>query len=382
MGVSSPVNEVVLMSFSRQIADVSHPSRAAVKVMEFLLGQFLAKHPLVSADQVAEVEERRRPASSAGTTSTGKRKDREEDETDGLQRAVKKLIRQAQLEMDSPEGSATTIPHTPGSSSLPRHHSSSPAPFGDPAKDRPVFDAYPMPSVPPPSLPLDTQAPLGQSTKVGPTPAKLPPQIDRFNPTLGSSSANPQIIFNPSNPTLSQPHPSLQPFNAPSPFSFTPGGNLNLDLDLNFPHPTSNPAYATSTPLPQLDPSVEDLLANYFQSPLPQNAQQAQSWGTVPDDFLSRVFSFSWDNNNNTAHSDLGAQQQGLGGMYRGQVPSGQMQGQSQGQGGNIGQGMSGQGAVAGQGPGGGVGGGDGVGGQGVEAFVPFDWGSSGGWMA
>lgn len=186
---------------------------------------------------------------------------------------------------------------------------------------------------------------------------------------------------------------------------FDPSGNPFIGA-----FPTFNPDPSAPGP-PQLDPSVEDLLANYFPTPQQQqnassgnNADMtAQGWGTVPDDFLSRVFSFSWDTtpgggvaagtgtggqNGQSEQGSNTGQIQGLANASipglgpRGQGGTQQGQGSKQRQHQSQGQEQGGQAQHGGSGAGGQGSGGAQGSGQGSD-FVPFDWGtSSGGWMA
>lgn len=202
----------------RQI-DSSVPAKAAVKVMDFLM---------------SEVEERRR----GGTSLSHKRKYGEgedgDDEEHNVQRVVKRLIRQAQLETDSSPSSSAPF-------ASPSADTAQPSPHGgrmEPTPEKPVFGAYPMPSAQPQQ------------------PQQQPPQDLQTN--TGNIYNN--LPFNVDN----------QPFNQNQ---FQNGS--------------------------QLDPAVESMLASYFPQPAtdpttigPAGASQ------VPDDFLSRVFSFSWDTSN------------------------------------------------------------------------------------
>jgi hypothetical protein len=138
-------------------------------------------------------------------------------------------------------------------------------------------------------------------------------------------------------------------YNQLSPFTFP----VDPTTTTSFPPP---PAFGPMQ-APQLDPAVESMLASYF----PQNNSQGQGMAgptampAVPDDFLSRVFSFSWEsanqNNGNT----------GAGG-----------------------------GSGSGNGENGAAGNGNGAGGSGARmdammgqmAGMPFEGWGSGGWMA
>ncbi|GMK56923.1 hypothetical protein CspeluHIS016_0307630 [Cutaneotrichosporon spelunceum] len=253
----------------RQI-DSSVPARAAVKVMDFLM---------------SEVEERRRPT---GALIGQKRKSAfdgdvaGDDEEHNLQRAVKRLIRQAQLETDSPVSNSASFV-SPSSETM-----NNPSPIkADPTPERPVFGAYPMPS---------SQANLGQATQPGMgdgTPAQAV-----FQGQLGV------------------------PNELPGGFNFNMDtNNVNAGLFGNLP----NTDFQQGS---QLDPSVESMLASYF--PPPQtNTHQGElgpaGVAQVPDDFLSRVFSFSWDNNQNKSRSQnpqTGNQQQAMPATSTGSTPN------------------------------------------------------------
>ncbi|BEI90346.1 uncharacterized protein CcaverHIS019_0304160 [Cutaneotrichosporon cavernicola] len=229
----------------RQI-ESSVPARAAVKVMDFLM---------------SEVEERRRPS---GSIAGQKRKIMHDgdvagdDEEHNLQRAVKRLIRQAQLETDSPVSNGATSFVSPSSENM-----NNPSPSkGDPTPERPVFGAYPMPSsqTNPPQAP---QPGMGDGT---PAQAMFQGQLGMPNQMQGGFNFN------------------VDPSSA------------NAGMFGNLP----NPSFQQGS---QLDPTVESMLASYF--PPPQTSSHQGELGPagvaqVPDDFLSRVFSFSWDNNSNS----------------------------------------------------------------------------------
>lgn len=232
------INEVKnALDQMRKIADVSHPSRAAVRVMELLL---------------AEVEERRKPPGSA----LGKRKSSPDgdDEESGLQRAVKKLIHQAQLEAVSPSASLN-------SGNTPQDYLVTASPvrdFNDRDRDRerPVFDAYPMPFIP------------------------VPPTIN--NATTPSTVQQPQA------------HQIIGVGNN-SPFTF-PVDTTSATAFPAFDTTTTRGSFAQT----QLDPAVQSMLSSYFP---PSNNNNGNGNGIVgsatapqaPDDFLSRVFGFGWD---------------------------------------------------------------------------------------
>lgn len=311
------------------------------------------------------MEERRRP-SHTHATGSGKRKASSpaDESDDGLQRAVKKLIRQAQLEADSPtsgSGTGTGSGHgqggTPGE--MPSLSRSS-------SKERPVFDAYPMPQVgrgvgqsspnkagvklnnkeggqanqrsTGPSTSTSNQ-PMGQNMFAPPVPQSNPPQAQNQNQNLGAFDQN--MLFPPADPA----NPNIFDSNnfnfnfQPSPSSF--GASYNFPTD---PHGSLD--FFPSSQGQPLDPAVESMLASYF--PGPQTAQQQSNptaaGGVGAEDFLSRVFSFGWND-----------------------PAAGAQQGQGQGQGGGD--------------PGTGTGNGNGntnsMSGYGTEV-----WGPGAGWMA
>ncbi|OCF33762.1 nuclear protein [Kwoniella heveanensis CBS 569] len=265
----------------RGIMDVSHPARAAVRVMDLLL---------------AEVEERRKTPGS----TLGKRKssltDLDDDESGGLQRAVKKLIHQAQLEAESPNTSMASASTPQGETRAP---SQSPQQQRervetDRTHERPVFDAYPMP----------------------------------FNPV-------PPTISNATTSSLAPPPQNIQPGGSPFTFPVDPT------------NATSFPTFdGRSFGQQTLDPAVQSMLSSYFPQPA-GNGNMAGPAGSaavpqVPDDFLSRVFGFGWDATGNAHAPGQGQGQGGLpsnGGQDQGQGPQHhqQMQGQQgQGQQGDI----------------------------------------------
>lgn len=213
---------------------------------------------------MVEVEERRRPNNLGKRKASGSPAEEESD----LQRAVKKLIRQAQLEADSPSQSmeAKTTPTSgPSGWSPAKAQGMDMRIFSDTPRDRPVFDAYPMP----------------------------PPQ----------SNPPPQMLQIPN-----------QSVSGTSPFTFP------VD-PTNTTYPPFDPRAFSTMQQPQLDPAVESILTNYF--PQPQTA--ANTMGNsmvpqVPDDFLSKVFNFGWDtsgNNNNGMNNGVPMQngQQGQPGQ-------------------------------------------------------------------
>lgn len=197
-----------------------------------------------------------------------------DDEEHNLQRVVKRLIRQAQLETDSPvsngANSATSF-MSPSSENL---NNASPS-KADPTPERPVFGAYPMPSSQTNASQVAQQS-MGEGT---PAHAMYQGQLGLPNQMQGGFNFN----VDPSSGNAGQ-------------FGTVPNANFQSGS--------------------QLDPAVESMLASYF--PPPQtNTNQGElgpaGVAQVPDDFLSRVFSFSWDNNNNQSQNQNqqpGSQQQ------------------------------------------------------------------------
>ncbi|WVQ69581.1 uncharacterized protein L199_007801 [Kwoniella botswanensis] len=251
----------------RGIMDVSHPARAAVRVMDLLL---------------AEVEDRRQTPGS----SLGKRKDPDDvddEESGGLQRAVKKLIRQAQLEADSPNTSMTST--TPDHN---RHVSQSPqnSDHGNSQQhkesERPVFDAYPMPFNP-------VQPTITHAT--GPPP----PQPQQGNiQSHQAASQQQQQQQNGYNPLLTG-NMNTNPFTFPidtstSNFSTFPSFDMMNNLNTNGTNRNLNGSGSGN-----LDPAVQSMLSNYFPSAQTQSNTNPPTLPQAPDDFLSRVFGFGWD---------------------------------------------------------------------------------------
>ncbi|KAL1407004.1 hypothetical protein Q8F55_006417 [Vanrija albida] len=226
----------------RHISESSIPAKAAIKVMDFLM---------------AEVEDRRRP----GGSILGKRKGESEagdDEEHNLQRAVKRLIRQAQLESDSPSNSSASFVSPSGEAHTvsPRDSKSIPTP-----EQRPVFGAYPMPG-----------SNNGQS-QVDVTQANNATNSAAFAPPFQFATQNDAGGFN---------------------FTLDPSANALQQFDA--------PQFVANQP--NLDPAVESMLASYFPNPntstnnsAPHSELGPAAAPQVPDDFLSRVFSFSWDGN-------------------------------------------------------------------------------------
>jgi len=243
----------------RHISQTSIPAKAAIKVMDFLM---------------TEVEERRRP----GGTSLGKRKATAEgegldDEEHNLQRAVKRLIRQAQLESDSPtpNGAASFV----SPSSDPTLTQSPRDVRADPTPERPVFGAYPMPS----QNASNQQQTEGNAQPPANIGAAFPGQFALQNQNQG-------------------------------------GFNFGVDQNVSsFPQLDQGSFQPQSQP--HLDPAVESMLASYFPPATTGNPNPGElgpaAAPQVPDDFLSRVFSFSWDNNSQQQQGQGASQTPGQG---------------------------------------------------------------------
>nr|XP_019008195.1 nuclear protein [Kwoniella pini CBS 10737]OCF46976.1 nuclear protein [Kwoniella pini CBS 10737] len=290
----------------RGIMDVSHPARAAVRVMDLLL---------------AEVEDRRQTPGS----SLGKRKendDLDDSESGGLQRAVKKLIRQAQLEADSP--------NTSFSSSTPdvaRHVSQSPqGSDGAQSKDkkeseRPVFDAYPMPFNPVQPTITNATTPTPSNNTLQP-----PSHSQHSNNQLGSGQQQSQQHQNNLNQNGYNNYDMGMGPNSPFTFPIDPTGNGNFgtfpsfDMGLTTTNNGNNNQGFNrnfgSTASGNLDPAVQSMLSNYFpQQSNPTSMTQTVGSATLPqapDDFLSRVFGFGWDGANPTNANQSGPSQGGI----------------------------------------------------------------------
>jgi len=317
----------------------------------------------------AEVEDRRRPP------NPGKRKATSppDESDDGLQRAVKKLIRQAQLEADSP----TNISGSGNGSGTPNEHDPMGQLSRSSSRERPVFDAYPMPQVPS-GVQMDEAR--GRATTVRP-PVNT---NSNSNPNMGTNAGNVQVpaprngmVFNSAQPLNSNSNQNQGQGQGPN-LSSNQNQNQNQNQNLLFP-PNQNQSFDNNQqmynfiPSPytyqfptdpsldfpqifpnqgqQLDPAVESMLASYFPQPDLNNSNtQAPVPGSVgAEDFLSRVFSFGW---NDAANGGNGGPGDGQGG-----------------------DGVNGANGQNGQGMGDGGGGGFGFGGD--------SWGGpGGGWMA
>ena len=272
-------------------------------------------------DQIlAEFDERRKPGSSLGKRKASSSPQIDDDES-GLQRAVKKLIRQAQLEMDSPNHSIGSSHNTPSSNSGPTQVSPQPKTgreldmriFSDTPRDRPVFDAYPMPP---------TMSVPDYNTSNGHASGNLPGiVVGGEGPDGGlNSEANLQI------PSQNQPRQT-------SPFTFP--------VDPNTFPPYDSCTYGPPQP-PHLDPAVESILASYFPQPSQTMSSQGEAGSAavpqVPDDFLSKVFNFGWEGgvanisnnkNDNGGNGDASdGMQGGGGGAMGGDDPVGSSVGQ------------------------------------------------------
>lgn len=396
----------------RLIKDVSPSAHATVRVMDFLMGtsrftlltcgnfRFLL---VVTEEDIelirsAEVEERRRPPNSKPTTTTsgngnGKRKAGSplDESDDGLQRAVKKLVRQAQLEADSPTGSmpGNSNPNTNGNGNGQNAGSGTPSGDREPisrssSRERPVFDAYPMP------VPVPGNGGQPQFNVIPPGTQDYQPGPDQqrhvfrpnFNPQGGLQPNQPQSQQQQQQQLLAPDQGQGQGQALPFDFNFVPSPyTFPVDPTVNFPPLMPNQG-------PALDPAVESMLASYFPPPSTSHGHGHGHGGdhglggggggnyeggggggggqqqltmpqqmVGPEDFLSRVFSFGW----NDPASTMGMDSQG-----QGQGQNGGGQGQNQGQ------------------PGG-QGNGNGQGGMGMDGMIGFggDWGAGGGgWMA
>ena len=136
--------------------------------------------------------------------------------------------------------------------------------FSDTPRDRPVFDAYPLP----------------QSTD------NLVP------PAMSAPGANGQPSSNNTRLSVSRPSTGIN-----SAFQYPLDGS-NMSFQFSTDVPTYNPP-----PAPTPNPVVENMLASYFpttqnQGQSQDNPMMAQGDGTAllqPEDFLSQVFNFGWD---------------------------------------------------------------------------------------
>lgn len=183
---------------------------------------------------------------------------------------VKRLIRQAQLETDSPplngsagSGASFVSPSSENANNM------SPSKT-DPTPERPVFGAYPMPSA-----------------------SALPPAA------LGMGEGTPAHALYQGQ--LGVPNQAQGSF------------NFNVDSNNANSGPFANLASSSFQQGSQLDPAVESMLASYFPPPQTSNTQSElgpAGASQVPDDFLSRVFSFSWDTNNQNSQNQNQAQGQ------------------------------------------------------------------------
>ena len=232
-----------MLNMCRRITDMSSPSRATVRIMDFLMGKCALSN---TAQCAAEVEERRRPPGVLGKRKSDLSDAFKPDDKDDLQDAVQKLIRQAALEADSDVSPISNA--TPSSDARMSPHA-----------DRHVLGAYAFPG---------RSASFSSSVQRSP---QLPPV---------STSAN-FSLFN----TTGTGFDTISPY-------------------------TTNPTFAFggASTAPQLDPAVEAILAPYFpgsQSAIASPSNQLDGMNPVPvtpaaangppDDFLSKVFSFSWE---------------------------------------------------------------------------------------
>lgn len=322
------------------------------------------------------MEERRRPGTSRKRKSSAS-PDAEADGERDLQRAVQKLIHLAQLEVDSPAHGGQSIESASPAIAQP---SSSPS---EGQKEQ-VFDAYPAPSAGPfgidgsytdPSaikLPLEPTEPHRRASQSG---RKMDPPSRQGSGQIPSTA-----------PPMQQNYlgiPNMAYPGATSPFTFPVDPNTA---------PASYPSFTTSGST-TLDPAVESFLADHFPPPGAQggagmmdsvNGMQGMQNSQAPEDFLNKVFSFSWENGTGSGpmqYQGPGSMMDGMGqgmpmpqGYQMGQqspllrqngLVGGQQQQQQQGQ-------MQAQAQAQGL-----------QGMMGFDAFGPMDWGNnSGGWMA
>lgn len=326
------------------------------------------------------------------------------------------------METDSPISSLQTV-----SSSTPPAVSPITPSVISPSRDRPVFDAYQLlPSAGTLQSRSEAQSEVtgaGNSNQRGVSRNGMG-SYGSGNLNMGSTMLDFSLDLNP------PPSTAARPTSSSIKSSIIGGGGGSIpnftqydqspypfpQLDLNSTTPGSSFSFPPFQPDPltsgpQLDPSVENLLANYFPTPQQQQQQQQnintnngvagngtmtmgqnpETWGTVPDDFLSRVFSFSWDTATpssgasgvptngwgqqpqQTSSSSSIPSRQGLGvGMNGGpSMGQGRNGSNNQNQHRGVGEGISSSTLGQGQNQA-----------QGTD-FVPHDWGtSSGGWMA
>lgn len=174
--------------------------------------------------------------------------------------------------------------------------------FSDTPRDRPVFDAYPMPAPNP--------QPYG--TYPDANGMFVPGSNDQAHVNRFGINSNGNNGFPPNGGGLqvpSQVHPSGN-----SPFTFPVDAAQQTDF------PQFDPRTFASNQTPQLDPAVESILASYFpqaQNPSLNGNIAGANQAMVPDDFLSKVFNFGWDN----------PQQPNSNGQYNGTGSGGSMDG-------------------------------------------------------
>ena len=294
------------------------------------------------------MEERRRPSALGKRKTPGSPLGDLDTEEPGLQHAVKKLIRQAALELDS-EASQSAAGSTPGE--VPQAAGSI-SPFSQPtSRDKAgelpplvpqnsgtnvsqtghrestsgpgaVFDAYPIPGRGS-SGSISQQPILANGFGVTPTP---------------TSATSTQSGGPPAAPTGQ--------FSGSGGFQNGTGqlGNWaqNLPQGFTFPIDSSNPGAAyppvqpTYTNQPQpLDPALEQMLS-FLPGVNAQPGTGTENPAAFPEDFLSKVFSFSWDGANGTnGNNNNNGGTQGMDGFSAaGQAQQGQGQGQGMAQGG------------------------------------------------
>lgn len=306
---------------------------------------------------------------------------------------MQKLIHLAQLEADSPAHAGHSI-----DSVSPAVIPTTSSPLGEGQRER-VFDAYPAPSAGPfplvnvsggmsqqPGLSL----PRNQGGRDGSVSDPSVPKIEP--PSRQGSGHMPNTAPDMTNGFLGLPN--MGGYHGPtSPFTFP------VDPATA---PASYPAFSTSGPSNALDPAVESILANYFPPPgsngngagggmMDANTMQGMpNLSQAPEDFLNKVFSFSWENgdgahmqgfqghgNGNGNGSGMLDMGMGMPGQQGFQVQQSPMQQQNRQMSGanqqHQQQGQQGQQGHQGQG----------MGMMGMDAFGAFEWGNnSGGWMA
>lgn len=312
------------------------------------------------------MEERRRPGTSRKRKSSGS-PDAEADGERDLQRAVQKLIHLAQLEVDSPAHGAQSLESASPAIVQP---SSSP---GEGQKEQ-VFDAYPAPSAGPFAIDVTSHKLTLESSG----PHRRASQSERkVEPPSRQGSG----LIPATGPPVQQNYlgvPNMAYSGATSPFTFPVDPTTA---------PASYPSFTTSGSA-TLDPAVESFLANHFPPPSGQNGgmvdpsngnMQGMQNNQAPDDFLNKVFSFSWDNGPASAPMQYpGGMMDGMGMGMPQEYQMGQQQSPLLRQNGQVGGGGQQQQQMQAQAHAQGL-----QGMMGFDSFGPMDWGNnSGGWMA